>query len=206
MKVNIINLKGEKLEELNLSDKVFGIEPNKEIIKQYVRVFRSNQRQGNASTKTRAEVSGGGKKPWAQKHTGKARSGSNRSPIWVHGGIAFGPKPKSWKLDLSKSAREVAMKSVLSQKATEKKITVLDKVNFKKPSTKEFSEGLKKIKVAGKILFVWKDKDENLVRSVRNIPNIVVAFSGSLSAYDVLDAKNLIFMKSAILSIEEKLK
>lgn len=206
MKINVIDLKGEKLEELNLSDKVFGIEPNKEIVKQYVRVYRSNQRQGNASTKTRAEVSGGGKKPHAQKHTGRARAGSNRSPIWVHGGVAFGPRPKSWKLDLSKSAKELAMKSALSQKATDKKITVLDKVNFKKPSTKAFAEGLKKIKLGGKILFVWKDKDENLVRSTRNIPNIIVAFSGSLSAYDVLDAKNIIFMKSAVLSIEEKLK
>ena len=205
MKINVIDLKGEKLEELNLSDKVFGIEPNKEIVKQYVRVYRANQRQGNASTKTRAEVSGGGKKPWAQKHTGKARAGSNRSPIWVHGGVAFGPKPKSWKLDLSKSAKELAMKSALSQKAKEKKITILDKVNFKKPSTKEFAKGLEKIKIAGKILFVWKDKDENLVRSTRNIPNLIVAFSGSLGAYDVLDAKNIIFMKSAVLSIEEKL-
>jgi large subunit ribosomal protein L4 len=206
MKINVIDLKGEKLEELNLSDKVFGIEPNKEILKQYVRVYRSNQRQGNASTKTRAEVSGGGKKPWAQKHTGKARSGSTRSPIWVHGGVAFGPKPKSWKLDLSKSAKEVAMKSALSQKATDKKITVLDKVTFKKPNTKEFAKGLEKIKIVGKTLFVWQDKDENLVRSTRNIPTITVAFSGSLSPYDVLDAKNVIFMKSAVLTIEEKLK
>lgn len=206
MKINVINLKGEKLEELNLSDKVFGIEPNKEIVKQYVRVYRSNQRQGTSSTKTRAEVSGGGKKPWAQKHTGRARQGSNRSPIWVHGGVAFGPKPKSWRLDLPKSANKLAMKSALSQKATEKKITILDKVNFKKPSTKEFVKGLEKIKIAGKILFVWKDKDENLVRSIRNIPRIVVAFSGSLSAYDVLDAKNIIFMKNAVLSVEEKLK
>jgi len=206
MKIDVINLKGEKLEELNLSDKVFGIEPNKEIVKQYVRVYRANQRQGTSSTKTRAEVSGGGKKPWAQKHTGKARAGSNRSPIWVHGGVAFGPKPKSWKLDLSKSAKELAMKSVLSQKAAEKKITILDKVNFKKPSTQEFAKGLEEIKVKGKILFVWNDKDENLVRSIRNIPNIVVAFSGSLSAYDVLNARTIIFMKSAILGIEEKLK
>jgi large subunit ribosomal protein L4 len=98
------------------------------------------------------------------------------------------------------------MKSALSQKATEKKITILDKVNFKKPCTKEFAKGLEKIKIAGKILFVWKDKDEHLIRSTRNIPNIIVAFSGSLSAYDVLDAKNIIFMKSAVLSVEEKLK
>jgi large subunit ribosomal protein L4 len=206
MKIQVIDLKGEKLEELTLSDKVFGIEPNKEILKQYVRVYRSNQRQGNASTKTRAEVSGGGKKPWAQKHTGRARAGSNRSPIFVHGGVAFGPKPKSWKLDLSKTVRTLAMKSALSQKAKEKKITILDKVSFKKPSTKDFANGLEKIKIAGKILFVWLGKDENLVRSVRNMPKITVAYAGSLSAYDVLDAKNIIFMKDAVLNLEEKLK
>lgn len=206
MKIDVIDLKGEKLEELNLSDKVFGIEPHKEIMKQYVRVYRANQRQGTSSTKTRAEVSGGGRKPFSQKHTGRARAGSTRGPIWVHGGVAFGPKPKSWRLSLPKSASRLAMKSVLSQKATEKKITILDKVNFKKPNTQEFVKGLEKIKISGKILFVWKDKDENLVKSIRNIPNIVVSFSGSLSAYDVLDAKNVIFMKSAVLSVEEKLK
>jgi len=206
MKIDVVNLKGEKIEEMNLNDKVFGIKPNKTVLKQFIRVYQMNQRQGTASSKTRAEVSGGGRKPWAQKHTGKSRQGSIRSPIWVHGGVAFGPKPKSWRLYISKSLRELAMKSVLSQKVDEKKITILDKVVLKKPSTKEVSDALRKMKIKGKTLLVWFDGDDNLVKSVRNIKNIETSYAGSLNAYDVLNSENIVFMKGALSNVEGRYK
>lgn len=204
MKVNVFDLKGEKLEEINLSDKIFGIEPNAEVLKQYVRVYYSNQRQGTSSTKNKSEVSGGGKKPWQQKGTGRARQGSTRNPTWVHGGVAHGPKPKSWKLSLSKNMKELALKSALSQRMSEKKIVIIDKVNIEKPSTKDFIKSLEKLKITGKLLLVWSDKNENLVKSARNIPGVSLSNVGSLGAFDVMRSENAVFLKDAILKIEER--
>jgi len=206
MKVKVVDLKGEKIEEIELSDKVFGIKPNDGALKQYLRVYMSNQRQGTSSVKTRAEVSGGGRKPWAQKGTGRSRQGSIRSPIWVHGGVAHGPKPKSWRLSVSKSVKELALKSVLSQKMSEKKIIVLDKIKIEKPSTKNFVKALEKLKVVGKTTFVWAKKDENIFRSLRNIRGFYLVNAGSLGAFDVIRSDNVIFIKDAILNIEERYK
>ncbi|NMB91430.1 50S ribosomal protein L4 [candidate division WWE3 bacterium] len=206
MKVNVINLKGEKIEEVELNNNIFGIKPNEEVLKQYIRVYMSNQRQGTSSVKNRSEVSGGGKKPWAQKHTGRARQGSIRSPIWVHGGVAHGPKPKDWRLCISKNVKELAFKSILSQRMSEKKIMVLDKVKFDKPSTKKFAEAFKKLKVSGSSILVWLKKDEDFLKSVRNIKEITLVNASTLGAFDVIKAKNVLFMKDAVLSIEERYK
>jgi len=204
MKVNVFDLKGEKLEEINLSDKIFGIEPNAEVLKQYVRVYYSNQRQGTSSTKNKSEVSGGGKKPWQQKGTGRARQGSTRNPTWVHGGVAHGPGPKSWKISLSKNMKELALKSALSQRMSEKKIVIIDKVNIEKPNTKDFIKSLEKLKITGKLLLVWSDKNENLIKSARNIPSVSLSNVGSLGAFDVMRSETAVFLKDAILKIEER--
>ncbi len=204
MKIDVINLKGEKVEKIDLSDEVFGFKPNKEVLKQYIRVYQANQRQGTSSTKTRSEVSGGGVKPWRQKGTGRARHGSIRSPIWVGGGVAHGPKPKSWRLSLNKSTKKNALKSALSQRMSEKKIIVLDNVKIDKPSTKDLIGALKKLKVEGKTLLVWIGKSENLIKSVRNIPGIFLVNAGSLGAFDVMKTQNTIFLKDAVLNIQER--
>ena len=204
MKIKVIDLTGEKLEELELNDKVFGINPNAGALEQYIRVYYANQRQGTSSTKTRAEVSGGGRKPWAQKGTGRSRQGSIRSPIWVHGGVAHGPKPKSWALTVSKGVRELALKSILSQKMSEKKITVLDKVKIEKPSTKDFVKVLEKLKIEGKTILVWLKKDENLLKSARNIPGFYLVNAGTLGAFDVIRSDNVLFLKDAVLNVEER--
>ena len=204
MKIDVINLKGEKVEKIDLSDEVFGFEPNKEVLKQYIRVYQANQRQGTSSTKTRSEVSGGGVKPWRQKGTGRARHGSIRSPIWVGGGVAHGPKPKSWRLSLNKSIKKNALKSALSQRMSEKKIIVLDNVKIDKPSTKDLIGALKKLKVEGKTLLVWIGESENLIKSVRNIPGIFLVNAGSLGAFDVMKTQNTIFLKDAVLNVQER--
>lgn len=205
MKIDVLNLKGEKIEEIELNKEVFGYEPNSEVVKQYVRVYRTNQRQGTSSTKTRSEVSGGGAKPWRQKGTGRARHGSNRSPIWVHGGVAHGPKAKSWSLSLPKAMKNIALKSVLSDRFKEGKILVVDKIEIDKPKTKEFSASLKKLKVDGKLLFVLSGESTNIVKSSRNLPNVSLVKVGSLGAYDALNSPSIIFMKEAILKIQERL-
>ncbi|MFZ2664454.1 MAG: 50S ribosomal protein L4 [Patescibacteria group bacterium] len=206
MKVGVVDLKGEKIEEIELSDKVFGIKPNEGALRQYLRVYLSNQRQGTSSVKTRAEVSGGGRKPWAQKHTGRARQGSIRSPIWVHGGVAHGPKPKDWRLSVSKTVKELALKSALSQRMEEKKIIVLDKVKFDKPNTKKFSEALNKLKIEGKSILVWLTKDENVFKSARNVKGLNLVNAGTLGAFDVVKASNIIFIKDAVLSVNGRYK
>ena len=205
MKIDVLNLKGEKIEEIELKNDVFGFEPNSQVMKQYIRVYQNNQRQGTSSTKTRSEVSGGGAKPWRQKGTGRARTGSSRNPIWVGGGVAHGPKPKSWNLSLSKSLKQNALKSALSEKYKEGKIIVIDKVSIEKPNTKDFSKALDKLKVEGNVSIVWVGESENLIKSSRNLPNVNLVGVGSLGAYDVLKNPVTIFMKEAILKVQERL-
>jgi large subunit ribosomal protein L4 len=205
MKVDVLNLKGEKIEELELKKEVFGFESNSKVLSQYIRVFRANQRQGTSSTKTRSEVSGGGAKPWRQKGTGRARHGSTRSPIWVHGGVAHGPKPKVWNLSIPKGMKIIALKSALSDKFTEGKVKVIDNVKISKPKTKEFSDFLKKIKITDSVSVIYAGDSENLVKSSRNLPNVRVVNSGRLGAYDVLKTSEVIFVKEAILKIQERL-
>ncbi|MFC1700067.1 50S ribosomal protein L4 [Patescibacteria group bacterium] len=204
MKVKVLDTKGSTIEEITLSDDVFGIKPNETLLAQYVRVFSVNQRQGTSSTKTRSEVSGGGKKPWRQKGTGRARHGSIRSPIWVGGGVAHGPKPYKPNLKMPKKMRALAFKSALSSKFKDKEVTILDKVKFDKPSTKTMASILEKLKISGSTLLVWFKKDENLVKSASNIPGLRTRNSSSLNTFDVLRSKNTIFLKDAILDVEKK--
>jgi large subunit ribosomal protein L4 len=202
--VGVFNKEGNKVADLELNESVFATEVNEYALHQVVVALLANKRQGTQSTKTRSEVRGGGIKPWRQKGTGRARQGSIRRPIWVHGGVAHGPKPKDWRLQVSKSVREVAMKSILSQKMTEKKITILDKIKLEKPSTKDFVKTLEKLKIAGKTILVWTKKDENILRSLRNIKGFYLVNAGTLGAFDVIKTDNVIFIKDAILKINER--
>ncbi len=204
MKIDVLNLKGEKLEQIELRDDVFGFEYNPLVLSQYVRVYQTNQRQGTSSTKTRSEVSGGGVKPRAQKGSGRARQGSTRSPIIVGGGVAHGPKPKNYTLNLNKNMKRNALKSALSMRMKEDKIVIIDEVNMDKPKTKDFFEALKKIKVSGKASLVWIGDHENFVKSARNIPEINLINVKSLGAYDVMKTKNTVFLKEAVLALQER--
>lgn len=204
MKVDVINLKGEKLEQIDLRDEIFGSDYNPTVLAQYIRVYQNNQRQGTSSTKTRSEVSGGGAKPRAQKGSGRSRQGSIRSPIWVGGGVAHGPKPKSYKLQLSKKLKKVALSSALSTRMKEGRIIIIDGINIKKPSTKDFSQSLKKIKVSGSLSLVWAGENENLIKSARNIPEVNLVNVKSLGAYDVIKNKNIVFLKNAVLDFQER--
>ncbi|MFC1621949.1 50S ribosomal protein L4 [Patescibacteria group bacterium] len=205
MKVSVKDQKGKKIEEITLKKEVFGVEMNQALLTQYIRVFLANQRQGTSSAKTRAEISGGGKKPWKQKGTGRARAGSSRSPLWRHGGITHGPKPKSWRLEMPKKMKKLVMKVALSQKAKEKEITVLDKLTFKKPSTKDMAAMFKKLKLEGKSILVVKEKNESVAKSARNIPEVTTALVSNVNAFEIIKNKNVIFTKNALKDLEKKL-
>ena len=204
MKVNVFTKNGEIKKEREISSDIFGLKPNIPLLSQYVHVFRSNQRQGTSKTKTRSEVSGGGKKPWAQKGTGRARQGSRRSPIWVHGGIAHGPQVQSWKLNFPSRMKVLALKSALSLKKTKESIIVLESLTLKSPSTLEATQLMKALKVCGRVLFVQKENDLNIRKSFRNLPKVKVSLAENLCAYDVLLAKNIIFTEDALGFLEEK--
>lgn len=204
MKLQVLDTKGNKAGEVTLDESIFGIKPNLKVLAQYVRVFLSNQRQGTSKVKTRAEVSGGGVKPWRQKGTGRARHGSIRSPIWVHGGVAHGPLPKDWQLNMPKKMKVLAMKSVLSQKYAAGKIISIEEVPFEKPNTKKMIELLNNIEAGSKVLFVWQNQSNNMLKSLSNILGVKTAFAGSLNAYDVLNAGSLVFVKEALESLNKR--
>jgi len=201
MKIDIYNTKKEKVGELELKKEVFESDFNETLVAQYLRVYLANQRQGTAKAKTRAEVSGGGKKPWRQKGTGRARHGSTRSPIWVHGGIAHGPKPKDWRLKMPQKMRTKALFSALSQKAQQKKILILEDLNFKKISTKEMGKILKTFEIYGKGGLITPSMDEKVVKSARNIENIFVKSACDINAFDVMSAETLVFVKPSVEAI-----
>ncbi len=204
MKIKVFTKKGEIKNEREISAELFGMEPNVPLLNQYIHVFRSNQRQGTSKTKTRSEVSGGGKKPWAQKGTGRARHGSTRSPIWVHGGIAHGPQIQSWKLNFPTKMKSLALKSALSLKMAKDSIVALESLTLKKPSTTEIRELMKSLKVHGRILFVQKENDLNIRKSLRNLPKVKVSLAENLCIYDILFAKSIIFTEDALSFLEEK--
>lgn len=206
MKINILDKNGNKTEEITLSKGVFGNEVNKDLILQYLHVYLTNQRQGTSSTKTRGDVSGGGKKPWAQKGTGRARHGSRRSPLWVHGGIAHGPKPKEWSLSLPKKMKRKAMLSALSLIASDSKIMVIDDIKLKKPSTKEVENILKNLKLDNKTLIILNSNDRVLRKSFENIKTVNTSLVNTLNIYELLNANKVLFLKDALEKIEEKYK
>ena len=201
--VKVLNMSGSEVGEVTLSDAVFGIEPNESVVHDVVKNHLANRRQGTQSALTRAEVSGGGIKPWRQKGTGRARQGSTRAPQWTHGGIVFAPKPRDYGYTLNKKVRRLAMKSVLSAKAAEGSIVVIDSIKMDAPKTAEFKTFLKAVNADCKALVVTAEPDELVVKSARNIPGVVTAFANVINVYDVLNAKKLVVDQAALTKIEE---
>jgi len=205
-KVAVYNMKGEQVGDLELSETVFGAPVNEGLVHQAVVRYLANQRQGTASTKTRGEVSGGGRKPWRQKGTGRARQGSIRAPQWVGGGTVFGPKPRDYRQAMPKKARRAALRSALSSKVASGELLVLDELTFEEPKTKKMVEVLQNLKAAGaSALVVTGELDRNVILSARNIPGVGTTRAGDLNVYDVVAHARLIATKDAIAKIEEVL-
>ena len=203
LKTNVLDMSGKVVGEIELSEAVFGITPNQSVVHDVVKNHLANLRQGTQSALTRAEVSGGGRKPWRQKGTGRARQGSTRAPQWTHGGIAFAPKPRDYSYTLNKKAKRLALKSALSAKAAETAVVVIDQIKMDAPKTKEFAAFLNAVGVQGKALVVTAAVDANVVKSGRNIPGCEVTFANLLNVYDVVNAKYLVVDKAALQKIEE---
>ena len=201
-KANLYNMAGKLLGEVELSEGVFGIEPNQSVVHDVVKNHLANCRQGTQSALTRAEVSGGGKKPWRQKGTGRARQGSTRAPQWTHGGIVFAPKPRDYSYTLNKKVKRLALKSVLSDKAAQGKIIVIDDLSMDEIKTKTMSAFLNTLE-AGKTVVVTNEVNENVVKSARNIPGVVTTTAKLLSVYDIVNAQSFIVDKAALATIEE---
>ena len=203
MLTKVFNMAGEQVGEIELSEAVFGIAPNQAVVHDVVKNHLANCRQGTQSALTRAEVSGGGRKPWRQKGTGRARQGSTRAPQWTHGGIVFAPKLRDYSYTLNKKARRLALKSVLSAKAAEANIVVIDAIKMDAPKTKEFAAFLNAVGVQGKALVVTAEANANVVKSGRNIEGCEVTFAKVLNVYDVANATKLVVDKAALAKIEE---
>lgn len=201
--VQVYNQEGRKTSKLELADSVFGIEPNENAMHLAVVSYLANQRQGTQSTLTRSEVSGGGAKPWRQKGTGRARQGSIRSPQWTHGGIALGPKPRTYKVNLNKKVKRLAMKSALSSKVANEEMMVVNKIELEEIKTKSVVEMLSKLKAAKKSLIVTPEADEKIYKSARNIEGVKVVTVNTLCVYDILNCDSFIVLKDAAKKIEE---
>jgi len=204
MKIEVFDKNGKVVETLELSEGVFGVSPKLELLKQYIRVYLFNQRQGTGSSKTRREVAGSGRKLWKQKKTGRARMGSIRSPLWRGGGIAHGPKPKDWRLDLPKKMRRLAVISALSIKQAQDRIFILDKLSMKQPKTKEIVGLLGRLNLPGKTLFVLDNSQANILKSCANLKNVSVGTSENLNAFEVMKSANVLFLKDAVLSVQKR--
>ncbi|HHY77061.1 MAG TPA: 50S ribosomal protein L4 [Clostridiales bacterium] len=202
-KVALYNIAGEQVGDIELKDEIFGVEVNVEAMHQVVKMLLANKRQGTQSALTRAEVRGGGIKPWRQKGTGRARHGSIRSPQWTHGGVVFAPKPRSYRYTVPKKIRRLAMKSALTSKVNENNIIVLDDLNFEIPKTKQVVNMLKNLKVDTKALIVLPEKNENVEKSARNIPGVKTSLVNTLNVYDILKYDKFIITKSAVEKVEE---
>lgn len=201
--VEVLNMSGSKVGEVTLSDAVFGIEPNQAVVHEAVKNHLANCRQGTQSALTRAEVSGGGRKPWRQKGTGHARQGSTRSPQWTHGGIVFAPKPRDYSYVLNKKVKRLALKSVLSAKAADGSLIVVDSIKLDAIKTADFRKFLSAVKADGKSVVILPEKDDVVVKSARNIPGVATTTATILSVYDILNAKNLVIDQAALAKIEE---
>lgn len=201
--VALYNVSGEQVGEIELSENIFGTNINVEAMHQVVKMYLANQRQGTQSALTRAEVSGGGKKPWRQKGTGRARHGSTRSPQWTHGGIVFAPKPRSYRYSVPKKIKRIAMKSALSSKVRENNIVVLDELNFEAPKTKQVVNMLENFKIDSKTLIVLAENNENVVKSARNIEGVKTTLVNTLNVYDILNYDKFIITKDAVKKVEE---
>ena len=202
-KVDVLDMKGKKVSDIELADSIFGIEPNEAIVHSVLVNYLANQRQGTQSTKTRAEVRGGGKKPWRQKGTGRARQGSIRAPQWIKGGIALGPKPRSYKYTVNKKEKRLAIKSVLSSKVLEKELTVVDKLEVKEIKTKTMVKALADMKVEGKTLIILPENNQNVFMSSRNIEGVKTIVANNINIFDLLKYTNLILPVDTVKKLEE---
>ena len=204
--IDVVNQKGEKVDSIELDEKIFNSEIRDNLVQNVVVWQLARRRAGTASTKTRSEVRGGGKKPWRQKGTGRARAGTNRSPIWTGGGTIFGPKPRSYDFSLNKKARKAALRSVLSAKLKDNRLTVVDKIELESPKTKVFLETLKALGLENeKTLFVIPEKNEVLHRSSRNLYRVLVLPTEGMNVYDLLRFERLVLLQAAIPTIQERL-
>ena len=203
MNTKVYNMSGVQVGEVELSDGIFGIEPNVSVMHDVVKNHLANCRQGTQSALTRAEVSGGGRKPWRQKGTGRARQGSTRAPQWTHGGIVFAPKPRDYSYRLNKKVRRLALKSALSAKAQAEEIVVIDEIKMDEIKTKVFKKFLDAVKVDRKALVITAEADEVVVKSARNIEGVKTTFANLINVYDILNANKLVMDKAALAKIEE---
>ena len=201
--IKVLNMAGAEVGTVELNDAVFGIEPNQTVVHEVVKNHLANCRQGTQSALTRAEVSGGGKKPWRQKGTGHARQGSTRAPQWTHGGIVFAPKPRDYSYVLNKKVKRLALKSVLSAKAAEGKLVVIDAIKMDAIKTADFRKFLDAVQAAGKAVVVTPAVDEIIVNSARNIPGVLTTPATNLNVYDIINAQYLVVDQAALAKIEE---
>ena len=201
--INVLNMAGATVGTVELNDAIFGIEPNAAVVHEVVKNHLANCRQGTQSALTRAEVSGGGKKPWRQKGTGHARQGSTRAPQWTHGGIVFAPKPRDYSSVLNKKVKRLALKSVLSAKAAEGKLVVIDSIKMDAIKTADFRKFLNAVNVDSKAVVVTPEVDETIVKSARNIPGVLTTPATNLNVYDLVNAQYLVVDQAALATIEE---
>lgn len=202
-KIDVYDINGKKVKELELNEAVFGIEPNEAVVHSVLVNFLANQRQGTQSTKTRSEVSGGGRKPWRQKGTDRARQGSIRAPQWIKGGIALGPKPRSYKYTVNKKERQLAVKSVLSSKVLENELVVVDSLPLNDIKTKEMVKALSNLKVEGKALIMLPEKNEKVQKSARNIEGVKTTLVETINVYDLLKYNKLVVTEDTVKKLEE---
>lgn len=205
LKVAVYNQEGKQVKDTELNESVFGIEPNNQAIFDMVLLQRASWRQGTHKVKNRTEVRGGGRKPWRQKGTGRARQGSIRAPQWRGGGVVFGPTPRSYTFKLNRKVRQLALKSALSQKVIDSELTVLDNIAFDAPKTKAMIKVLENLEANRKTLIVMDEVNENVALSARNIPGVKVIDSKGLNVYDILDSTKLVMTEEAIKAVEEVL-
>jgi len=204
-KVTVYNMEGQTVGEMELNDAVFGADVNESLLHDAVIRYLANQRQGTSDTKTRSEVAGGGRKPWRQKGTGRARQGSTRSPQWRHGGVVFGPHPRDFRLEMPRQKRRAALRSALSAKVAAGDLVILDQIAWSEPKTKSVVELLGKLQLDGKTLIVTSGPNATVYKSARNLPQVGTSQAGSLNVYEVLACGKLVMSKDAALAVEEVL-
>jgi large subunit ribosomal protein L4 len=201
--IDVYNVEGKKVSTVDLKEEIFGIEPNETVVHSVLVNFLANQRQGTQSTKTRSEVSGGGRKPWRQKGTGRARQGSIRAPQWIKGGIALGPKPRSYTYRVNKKEKRLAIKSILSSKVLENKLVVIDELPFKEIKTKQMVSALVNNKIEGKTLIMLPEKNEAVQKSARNIEGVKTTLVNTINVYDLLKYNELVITLDTVKKLEE---
>ena len=203
LKVDVYSVDGKKLKSMELNEAVFGIEPNEAVVHSVLTNYLANQRQGTQSTKTRAEVRGGGRKPWRQKGTGRARQGSIRAPQWIKGGIALGPKPRSYKYRVNRKEKQLAIRSLLSSKVLDNTLVVVDKFDFTEIKTKQVATAMKNLKVEGKTLIMIPEKNEVIQKSARNLEDVRTISVATINVFDLLKYKNLVVTVDTVKKLEE---